>query len=347
MSSKHRGGLRRAIAIGTIAFGIVALAVASATAQTTIRLAHVNPADWRISQKGAAGDVLKNLVEAESGGRIKVQLYPASQLGGEIELAAQVQAGALETAMVSGVFGNYCKEASVLDLPFLFPSADIAWRTMDGAFGRKLAEHCLKKTGMRILAYGEIGFRNFTNSVREIRGPADLKGLKIRVQQLPLYVEMMKGLGAIPTPVAWPETPGALKTKVVDGQENPVAIILSNKFYEMQQFMTLDQHVYGTDFLIINEAFYQKLAAEDRALVRRNAKIAQDVGRGIQQLTSANGITELAKHGMKIYKPTAAELDQFRAAAQPPVLAWLKGAVEPGWVEEVQKAVAAAVAETN
>ena len=201
------------------------------------------------------------------------------------------------------------------------------------------------KTGLRILAYGEIGFRNFTNSVREVRGPADLKGLKIRVQQLPLYVEMMKGLGAIPTPVAWPETPGALKTKVVDGQENPVAIILSNKFHEMQQFMTLDQHVYGTDFLLINEALFRKQTPEDQALLKRNAVIAQDVGRGIQQLTSAAGVAELGRLGMKIYKPTAAELEQFRAAAQPPVLAWLKTAIEPGWVEAAQQAVAAVEAD--
>ncbi|MGE0719177.1 MAG: DctP family TRAP transporter solute-binding subunit [Alphaproteobacteria bacterium] len=339
---KH-GWKRWTAVLGAAVLG--AAAASAAAAQTTLKLAHVNPADWRISQKGAAGDVFKNLVEAESGGRMKVQLYPASQLGGEVELVAQAQAGALELAMVSGVFGNYCKEAAVLDLPFLFSSAPVAWRTLGGPFGRKLADHCLKKTGLRILAYGEIGFRNFTNSVREIRAPADLKGLKIRVQQLPLYVEMMKGLGAIPTPVAWPETPGALKTKVVDGQENPVAIILSNKFYEMQQFMTLDQHVYGTDFLIMSDALFQKMSPEDRALIRRNAVVAQDVGRGIQQFTSAAGVAELARHGMKIYKPTAAELEQFRAAAQPPVLAWLKGAIEPGWVESAQQAVAAVEAE--
>ncbi|MCC7274383.1 MAG: DctP family TRAP transporter solute-binding subunit [Alphaproteobacteria bacterium] len=335
---------RRTTGILAALCGVAALGIAAASAQT-LKLAHVNPADWRVSQKGAAGDVFKNLVEAESGGRIKVQLYPASQLGGEVELVAQVQSGALELAMVSGVFGNYCKEAAVLDLPFLFPSAVVAWRTLDGPFGKKLADHCLTKTGLRILAYGEIGFRNFTNSVREIRGPADLKGLKIRVQQLPLYVEMMKGLGAIPTPVAWPETPGALKTKVVDGQENPVAIILSNKFHEMQQFMTLDQHVYGTDFLLINEPLFARLSPEDRAMVKRNAIIAQDVGRGVQQLTSAAGVAELARLGMKIYKPTAAELAQFRAAAQPPVLAWLKGAIEAGWVESAQQAVAAVEAE--
>jgi TRAP-type C4-dicarboxylate transport system substrate-binding protein len=227
----------------------------------------------------------------------------------------------------------------------MFSSAEVAWRVLDGALGKKLSEHCLKKTKLRNLAYGEVGFRNFTNSVREIRTPADMKGLKLRVQQIPLYVEMVKGLGGIPTPVAWPETPGALKTGVVDGQENPVAVIVSAKFYEMQKYMTLDQHVYGTGFMLINEAFFQNLSPEDRETIHRDAMIAQTAGRGIQQINSAAGVAELAKRGLKIYKPTAAELQQFRAAAQPPVLAWLKTAIEPGWIEDAQKAVAAAEAD--
>ena len=319
----------------------LALGTGAASAQTTIMVAHVNPADWRVSQLAASSEVFKNLVEAETSGRIKVNLFPAGQLGGEVELVAQAQSGALQIAFVSAAFGNYCQEAAVLDIPFLFSSAEIAWRTLDGPFGKKLSEHCLQKTGLRNLAYGEVGFRNFTNSVREIRAPADMKGLKLRVQQLPLYVEMVKGLGGVPTTVAWPETPGALKTGVVDGQENPVAIIVSNKFYEMQKYMTLDQHVYGTIFMLMNETFYQKLSPDDRETIRRNAAIAQTAARGIQQINSSAGVAELVKQGMKVYKPTAAELEQFRAAAQPPVLAWLKTTIAPGWIEEVQKAVTA------
>ncbi|WP_374466296.1 DctP family TRAP transporter solute-binding subunit [Ferrovibrio sp.] len=322
-----------------------ALAVAGIAAPglaQTVKFAHVDPADWTTSKKGAAGKVFKDLVEAESGSKVKVELYPAGQIGGEAELVAQAQAGAIQVVMVSGVFGNYCKEAAVLDTPFLFSSAAVAWKALDGAFGDKLAEHCLKKTGLRTLAYGETGFRNFTNSVREVKSPADMKGLKLRVQQLPLYVEMVKGLGGIPTPVAWPETPGALRTKVVDGQENPVSVILGNKFYEFQTYLTLDQHVYGTDFLLVNDKFYQGLDAEGRALLKRNAVVAANAGRAIQQINSAAGVSELAAKGMKVYKPTAAELKQFRDAAQPPVLAWLKGQVEAGWVEAVQQAVAEA-----
>jgi tripartite ATP-independent transporter DctP family solute receptor len=336
--------MRALAAAGTIAALLAGPGIAAAQ---TIKFAHVDPADWTTSKKGAAAKVFEDLVEAESGGLLKVELYPAGQLGGEAELVAQAKSGATQLVMVSGVYGNFCKEAAVLDMPFLFSSAAVAWKVLDGPFGEKLAEHCLKKTGLRTLAYGETGFRNFTNSVRPIKSPADVKGLKLRVQQLPLYVEMVKGLGGVPTPVAWPETPGALRTKVVDGQENPVSVILGSKFYEFQKYMTLDQHVYGTDFVLMSEPFYQRLGAEQRALLRRNAVVtpaaeltcAGNVGRAIQQVNSAAGVTQLAEKGMEIYKPTATEIEQFRKAAQPPVLTWLKGQVEAGWIEAVQAAV--------
>jgi len=164
-----------------MAAGTILLASA-AQAETIVKLAHVNPADWRVSQKGAAGDVFKYMVESESGGRLKVELYPAGQLGAELELIGQVKSGALQMTMVSGVFGRFCKEVAILDTPYLFSSAPVAYHVLDSDFGRRLADHCLKETGMRILAYGEVGFRNFTNSVREIRTPDDVKGLKLRVQ---------------------------------------------------------------------------------------------------------------------------------------------------------------------
>ncbi|SMF02296.1 tripartite ATP-independent transporter solute receptor, DctP family [Tistlia consotensis] len=337
-------GSRSLLLAAATAAALTASGSGLAAAQTTIKFAHVDPADWTSSKKGAASEIFKNLVESESGGRIKVELYPAGQLGGEKELVAQAQSGAIQMTMVSGVYGSFCKEASILDTPYLFASAPVAWKVLDGPFGRKLAEHCLKKTALRTLAYGETGFRDFTNNKHEIRSPADVKGLKLRVQEIPLYVEMVKGLGGIPTPVAWPETPGALKTGVVDGQENPVSVILGNKFYEFQKYLTLDQHVYGTDFVLVNEAFFQGLSDEDKAMLKRDAIIAGNVGRSIQQFNSAAGVAELQKHGMVVYKPTSAELEAFRKAAQPPVLAYLKSQVEPGWLDDLEAAVADAEA---
>lgn len=338
--TKHRAFRTFAATCGAIAFA--AFATAAPAQDVTIKLAHVNPADWTISQKGAAGDVFKYMVESESGGQMKVELYPAGQLGAELELVGQVQAGAIQMTMVSGVFGRFCKEVSILDIPYLFSSAPVAYSVLDSEFGKKLADHCLAQTGMRILAYGEVGFRNFTNNVREIKSPADVKGLKLRVQEVPLYLSLVKGLGGIPTPIAWSETPGALRTGVVDGQENPVAIILSMKFYEFQKYITLDQHVYGTDFILINESFFRGLTKEQQANIVRNAKVAGRVSQSIQQINSAAGVAELQKNGMKVYKPTSAELDEFRKQGQPPVIEYLKKQVDPKWVDELMAAVEAA-----
>jgi tripartite ATP-independent transporter DctP family solute receptor len=328
-----------------LATAATALTLQAQAADVTLTLAHVDPQEWTTSKKGAAATVFKNLVEGESGGRIEVNVYPAGQLGGETELLQSAQDGTLSMAMVSGPFSKLCPEASVLEIPYLFPSAPVAWEVLDGEFGKELSQHCYEKTGLRILAYGETGFRNFTNSKRPIETPKDLEGLKIRVMTTPLYVEMVKAMGGQPTPISWPEVPSALTTGVVDGQENPVGVIYNNKFYEMQKYITLDGHVYGTDFLVINDDVYQGLSDKDRAIVDRAAKVAGVMGRAVQQFNSAEGLTKLAQEGMEITAPTADQLEQFRSAAQPPVIEWLKGEIDEAWINKAQGAVEAAMAD--
>ncbi|UTV99090.1 DctP family TRAP transporter solute-binding subunit [Marinomonas rhizomae] len=328
--------LTKKITLGLIAAGAVSSVSA---ADLTLTIGHVDPQDWTTSKKGAATEVFKNLVEAESGGRIEVNVYPSGQLGGETDLVQSAQEGTLSMAMVSGAFAKVCKEASVLEIPYLFPSAPVAWEVLDGEFGKALSEHCLEESGLRTLAYGETGFRNFTNSKRPVAEPKDLSGLKIRVQTLPLYVEMVKAMGAEPTPIAWPEVPSALTTGVVDGQENPVSVIEANKFYEFQKYLTLDGHVYGTDFLLINEDLYQSLSDEDRAIIDRAAKVAGTLGRAVQQFNSAKGLKSLAANGMQITTPTPAQMAKFRDVAQPAVINWLKGEVQPEWIERAQMSV--------
>lgn len=308
-------------------------------ADIELSFGHVDPQEWTSSKKGAAAKVFEDMVEGQTGGRIAVNVYPASQLGGEMDMLQTAQDGVLSMVMASGSFTQLCPEASVLNIPYLFPSAPVAWDVLDGQFGKDLSEHCLEKTGLRILAYGETGFRNFTNSKREVAEPKDLEGLKIRVMTTPLFVEMVSALGAEPTPIAWPEVPAALATGVVDGQENPVGTIYNMKFYQMQDFLTLDGHVYGTDFLVINEEIYQSLSDEDRRLVRNAAKTAGLVGRAIQQVNSAEGLSKLAQEGMTITKPTKAQLAKFQDAAQPAVIEWLKGELDPAWIDKVQEAV--------
>ncbi len=328
----------------TLGMAIAGLLVFSSTtlAATTIKLGHVDPAEWQSSKKGAAGVIFKAIVEGESD--MKVELFPAKALGDENDLVQQLQEGTTQMAIVSGAMSKVCKVADVLNIPYTFASAPIAWDVLDGPFGKELGEYCLKQSGLRTLAYGETGYRNFTNSKREIKTPADMKGLKFRVQPIPLYVEMVKGLGGEPTPIAWSEVPNALATGVVDGQENPVGVIYNNNLHKLQKYMTLDGHVYGTVFILINEEFYKSLPAKNQALLKKAARTAGLMGRAIQQFNTAEGVTKVVADGMQVYSPTAAELAQFKAAAQPAVVKWLRGELgaDAVWIDKLDKAVAEA-----
>lgn len=319
--------------------GIITVFAVTAFAAQTIKLGHVDPAEWQSSKKGAAGVIFKNIVEGETD--IKVELFPAKALGDENSLVQQVMEGTTHMAIVSGAMSTVCKTADILNIPYTFPSPTVAWDVLDGPFGQELAQHCLEKTGLRTLAYGETGFRNFTNNKREIKTPADLKGLKFRVQPIPLYVEMVKGLGGEPTPIAWSELPNALATGVVDGQENPVGVIYNNKLHKLQKYMILDGHVYGADFILINDEFFQSLPAKDQAIIKKAARIAGNMGRAIQEFNTAEGVTKVAAEGMQVYSPTAEELAEFKKLAQPAVKKWLAGELgdDAAWIEKLDAAV--------
>jgi tripartite ATP-independent transporter DctP family solute receptor len=310
-----------------------------------IKLGHVDPADVCISKKGAAGATFKGLVEGATGGNMIVKVFPASQLGNERELIEGTKIGTIQMSFVSGAIAGFYKEAQVLDIPYLFSSGPVAWKVMDGPFGQEMAADILQKTGMRVLAYGETGFRNFTNSSRPIKSPADMKGLKIRVMETPVYVNMVKALGAAPTPIAWSEVYTALQQKVVDGQENPVATIMQAKLYEVQKYLTLDGHSYGVDFFLINDKFYRSLPQETQQIIKTSAVTSALVGRGIQTLNSATGISELQAKGMEVYAPNKAEAAQFKAATQAPVIEYVEKQIGRAWIDKLFKAIKEAEAD--
>jgi tripartite ATP-independent transporter DctP family solute receptor len=308
-------------------------------AQFEIRLGHPDPADIYTSRKAAGSTVFKALVESATGGAVKVNLFPAGQLGGEREIAEAVKLGSVQVGMLSGPFSGFCKEAQVFDIPYLFPSYLVAYKTLDGPFGKELADECLKKTGMRILTYAQVGFRNFTNSNRVIKSPADLKGLKFRVMENPVYMNLVRSMGGAPTPIPWPETYTALQQKVVDGQENPISAIKFAKLYEVQKYMTMDGHTFGVSFMLINEKFFQSLPKEYQTIVKNAALTSAVSENGIDNLDVSIGLQFLKDKGMEVYVPTPAELAQFRAAAQPPVIAYLEQQIGRAWIDKVLRAV--------
>jgi tripartite ATP-independent transporter DctP family solute receptor len=320
--------------------GLVPVALPTVhAAQFEIRLGHPDPADIYTSRKAAGSTVFKAMVENETGGAVKVNLFPAGQLGGEREVAEAVKLGSVQVGMLSGPFSGFCREAQVFDIPYLFPSHLVAYRVLEGPFGKELAEECLKKTGMRILTYAQVGFRNFTNSARVIKSPADLKGLKFRVMENPVYMTLVRSMGGAPTPIPWPETYTALQQKVVDGQENPISSIKFAKLYEVQKYMTTDGHTFGVSFMLINEKFFQSLPKEFQAIVKNAALTSAVSENGIDNLDNSIGLQFLKDKGMEVYAPTAAEKAQFRAVAQPAIIEYLEKQIGRPWIDKVLNAV--------
>jgi len=211
-----------------------------------IKLSHSSPAvDDRLE---AACQAFKKHVEEKTGGKVKVTTYPNSQLGGEREQLEGVQLGTIQmAALSSGPLPGIFPQIMVFDLPYLFASQKAAFEVLDGPTGQEIFDLMKAKTGIRGLVWGENGFRHFTNSVRTVTKPSDMQGLKIRTMENPAHMAIVKALGASPTPMAFNEVYSGLQQKTIDGQENPISLIVSMKFYETQKYLTLDgQHGFFT-----------------------------------------------------------------------------------------------------
>lgn len=305
-----------------------------------IKYAHGGPPDPLKLPEQSDAVSFKHYVESKSGGRIKVEIYPACQLGSEREMLEGVQLGTIEMANTSeGSVAGFYPQILATAIPYAFKNRRIAWEVLDGPFGQKLIEDIRKKTGLRCLDINDNGYRNFTNNVRPIRTPADLRGLKIRTMENPAHMKMVEALGAIPTPIAWAEVYTALQLGTVDGQENPVSLIVAKRFYEVQKYCTLDGHIFSIDFTWINDRFYQSLPPDLRQIVQDGADMSGLVHRGMKILTNALGVDELRKHGMEVYTPTDEELRLFKDACQQPVIDWIKSQIGPELVDEFLQAI--------
>jgi C4-dicarboxylate-binding protein DctP len=221
-----------------------------------IKFAHVVSAS---TAKGKAAEKFKELLEERTNGQIKVEVFPDSQLGADREITEQMQSGTVQmNAPFTGVLPSFVKQFEVFDLPFLFKDRDAAYDAVNGELAQILNKH-LEKQGLRTLGYWDGGFKHLTNSKHEIKKPDDLDGLKMRVSQSPLLISQFQAMGAGGVSVDFAELYTALQTKTVDGQENPLSNIVSKKFYEVQDYMTLSAHGYMAYPLLISEKFYQSL----------------------------------------------------------------------------------------
>ena len=276
----------------------VGLAMSSAAmAQTTMRIS-ISVA--QNSHQGVAIDTFAREVEKRTAGRYKVQPFYSGSLGGERESIEAVQLGTQELTFSStGPVPNFVPEARILDIPFLFRDKAHARAVLDGAIGQDMLTKFDAK-GFKALAWAENGFRHMTNSKRAVNAPDDLKGLKMRTMENPVHVTAYKGLGIVTTPMAFPEVFTALQQGTVDGQENPLSVIMAAKFDQVQKHLSLTGHVYSPAIFLMNKASFDKLSAADKQAFLDAAKEGAKANRARVDEDDAKGVAELRAKGMNV-----------------------------------------------
>ena len=319
----------------------LALALPLAHAQKTLKYAHFQPAKDD-QPKHAAALAFKDHVEKATNGSIKVEIFPAGQFGKDQPTMEGVKLGTLEMAVAhDGAIATVHKPIGVLGIPFLYDNHDHAWRVYDSAWRNGFSEDMIRRQGIRMLGLADNGVRHFTNSVRPIQTPADMKGLKMRIQPSPVFKTLVESLGASASAIPWAELPTALQQKVVDGQENGVTNILAASLFQHQKFATLDGHVWSVHAYLVNERFYQGLSATEKKAVEEGTAKAVAIHRRMTSDQDRNAKSILEKVGMQVYVPTAAQIGEFRRLAQPPVRQWAETEIGKAYVDDLFKAIEA------
>lgn len=281
-------------------------------AQTLIKVGHDQPEK---SPHHQAALKWKELVEERSKGQVEVQLFPSMLLGSGTQMVEQLQAAALEAAILpTGWVAPLAPSVSVLDLPFLFPSRDIAYKVIDGPVGSEILKP-LNKVNIEGVAFWESGFKQFTGDF-PIATPDDYKGHKIRTMPAPVIQEQFKAFGATPTAIDFKELYMALQQKVVDGQENPIATIASMRFFEVQKYMTLSDHGFLAYIFMFNKPFLEQQPAEIRKILVDAAIEAGAYQREIIAKAESEHLETFRQAGMQISELTPEQRDAFRKASE-------------------------------
>lgn len=289
----------------------------------------------------------KEYVEFKTNGEITVRLFPNAQLGGEREMMEQVQQGGLElTFAADGAIGGFYPPMQVWAIPYLFESAPVAWQVMNGPFADEMRADILKETGMRALAFSQNGFRSFTNNVRTVKNPEDLAGLKIRTMESPVFIELVGSLGATAIPIAGAEVLMALRQGVVDGQENPPAVVYGGGLGEVQKYYTLDEHVFGLHVILANEDWFQGLSSGHQQIIRDAAALMA----WTENLQKTEGDWKFSAKlreelGMEVHVSTPEEKAAFKEITQAPVLTFIREQVGDEMVDALLNEVEAAKAD--
>lgn len=287
---------------------------APSLAQTTVTLTAALPPN---SHYGAGSAAFKEAVERLTQGRYRVNIQRNDN---EREGIEATQIGTQEFTITStGPVGNFVREVLVLDVPFLFRDYDHARGVLDSPIGQELLAK-FPPRGLIGVVWMENGFRNLTNSRREVTTPADVRGLKVRTMENQVHMRAFTTLGALPTPMAFSELVPALQQGTVDGQENPIPVIVANNLNQVQKFLSLTRHVYSPAIMIGNPAFWNRLSPADRALFQQAAAEAAKANRAKVTEDETSGVDELRRRGMTVQ--TNVDTAAFQAALAPAFAAY-------------------------
>jgi tripartite ATP-independent transporter DctP family solute receptor len=306
--------------LNRIIASVALIAAASATcAQTTLKLGHAQSSTsaFQVGAQAMADEFTKL-----TKGRYKIAIFPSGSLGGEREMVESVQLGTLDLAVTStGPVGNFVPETLITDIPFLFRDYDHARKTLDGAIGQDLLAKFPAK-GMVALAWAENGFRHLTNSKRAVNTPEDMKGLKLRTMENPVHMTAFRALGASPAPMAFTELFTALQQGTVDGQENPIPVITSSKFGQVQKNLTLTGHVYSPALILAALPVVNGLAPADKKALQDAAKFGAQAMRKRVNEVESSGVDELKAQGVNVV--TTVDKSKFQTALAPAYVEYAK-----------------------
>ncbi|MCS7281110.1 MAG: DctP family TRAP transporter solute-binding subunit [Desulfobacterota bacterium] len=272
-------------------------------------------------------------VNEKTNGEVEVQVFPLGQLGGERSMTEQVQAGTLHmTSVTAGVLSNYVPEVAIIELPFIFPTREVAYKVLDDKeVKERLAKYCDQK-GFVFIGYTENEFRDITNSKRPIKRPSDLKGLKIRVIESPLHIETFKALGANPTPMPFPEVYNALQQRIIDGQDNPLYTSILMKFTEVNKYATITNHILTECLTVVNKAFWNTLTPDQQRIFKEAADVQIKVNREVNAKHREEAVEKAKAQNVEVYVLSEKERNEFKKAVKP-VHEKFRTVVGPEWYD--------------
>ena len=309
--------------------GALFAGAASAQEERTIRWGHLNNTDHPVSF-GVQNSRRSWL--AKSGGKLKVREFASSQLGNELQQQSALRGGTQEMLSASTTsLATVVAEFGLLDFPFIVGTTEQAQALARGAFGKTMIA-ALPQRGLIGLGYWGLGFRNVTNSKHPIVKLEDFGGLKLRVIPNPVYLESFSAFKANPVPMAFGELYSALETRTVDGQENPYTVILSNKFYEVQKYVSATNHTYTQNIILVSKIFWDKLTPAEQKMMQEAYDESRDYQADQTRLQTEKALAELQAKGMQYNAVPPEELERMRKAAQP-VIDKISAALRPETVK--------------